>query len=104
MHLGEDSVLAKRRCPHTGIVNFYCDPEPFMAVGSIAQSGGSNACVWRSYIGEEAGGLSSDMASAEARLATVVLAAIAKPASSPHRARRPLPAALGYGRRRAWRA
>lgn len=99
-------MLAKKRCPHTGIVNFFCDPEPFMAVGSIAETGGSRAYVWRSYIGKEAGGLSADMASAEARLARVILSAIDAPtvAASPQRARRPLLVAAGQCRRRTWQA
>lgn len=66
-------MLSKKRCPHTGIVNFFCDPEPFMAVGSIAETNSSGCYVWRSYIGDEAGGLSPSMASAEALLARVVL-------------------------------
>lgn len=79
-------MLAKKRCPHTGIVNFFFDPEPFMAVGSIAKTGGSRACVWRCYIGEEAGGLSANMASAEARLASVILSAVDAPTGSLRRA------------------
>lgn len=78
-------MLAKKRCPHTGIVNFFCDPEPFMAVGSIAETGGSGACIWRCYIGEEARGLSANMASAEARLATVILSAVDAPTGSVRR-------------------
>ena len=69
-------MLAKKRCPHTGVVNFYCDVEPYLAVGSITEAAQSNGCVWRSYIGEEATGLSADMASAELRLSGLLQSAI----------------------------
>jgi hypothetical protein len=69
-------MLAKRRCPHTGIINFFLEPEPFMAVGSISETARSKGYIWRSYIGEEAAGLSADMASAEARLARLLASAI----------------------------
>lgn len=91
-------MLAKKRCPHTGIVNFFCDPEPFMAVGSIAETGGSGACVWRCYIGNEAGGLSANMASAEARLERVILSAVDPQTGSLRRV------AVGPSRRRSCRA
>jgi hypothetical protein len=76
-------MLAKRRCPYTGIVNYYCDLEPFMAVGSITETAQSRGCVWRSYIGEEAAGMSANMASAERRLAGLLLSAIGNPAKGP---------------------
>ncbi len=72
-------MLAKRRCPHTGIVNFFSDVEPFVAVGSITETAGSGGWVWRSYIGEEAAGLSADMVSAELRLAGLLLSEIGSP-------------------------
>ena len=72
-------MLAKRRCPHTGIVNFFSDVEPFVAVGSITETAGSGGWVWRSYIGKEAAGLSADMVSAEIRLARLLRSAIADP-------------------------
>ena len=28
-------MLSKRRCPHTGVVNFYFDTDPHLAVGSV---------------------------------------------------------------------
>ena len=28
-------MLSKLRCPHTGLVNFFTDVDPFMSVGSI---------------------------------------------------------------------
>ena len=34
-------MLSKRRCPHTGVVNFYFDTDPHMAVGSIVAQSGS---------------------------------------------------------------
>lgn len=68
-------MLAKRRCPHTGVLNFFCDREPFLAVGSITRAVQSKGCIWRSYVGNEAVGLSADMASAEARLTNLLLIA-----------------------------
>jgi hypothetical protein len=69
-------MFAKRRCPHTGVVNFFLEPERFLAVGSISETARSRGYIWRSYIGEEAAGLSADMASAEARLAGLLASAI----------------------------
>jgi hypothetical protein len=32
-------MLLKHRCPHTGILNFFTDNDPFMSVGSIIAIG-----------------------------------------------------------------
>ncbi len=34
-------MLSAKRCPFTGIVNFYADDEPHIAVGAIARCGTS---------------------------------------------------------------
>lgn len=39
-------MLIKRRCPHTGVVNFYSQVEPHLAVGSIV-SGDDQHFTWR---------------------------------------------------------
>jgi hypothetical protein len=79
-------MLAKRRCPHTGIINYFIEPEPFLAIGSISETARSEAFIWRCYIGEEAAGLSADIESAETHLAGVLLSEIGDP-SIPGRTR-----------------
>lgn len=86
-------MLAKRRCPHTGIVNFFFEPERFLAVGSIAETARPKGYIWRSYVGKEAVGLSAEMASAEACLAGLLLSAIGDP---------PIPRRTGSGPERWW--
>jgi len=61
-------MLSKTRCPHTGVVNFFTKADPLLAVGSVAESHAELRYVWRCYIGEETGGLASDMSLAEAYL------------------------------------
>lgn len=41
-------MLIKRRCPHTGVVNFFSRTEPHLAVGSIV-SGDDHHFTWRYY-------------------------------------------------------
>lgn len=64
----EAKVLSKKRCPHTGVLNFYTEADPLMAVGSVSPSGVSARFAWRCYLADEAGGLAPDVALAEAHL------------------------------------
>ena len=51
-------MIVRKRCPHTGDVNFYFDTEPHLPVGSISLCGTvatPTAYTWRSYSDEEAG-------------------------------------------------
>ncbi|MDX2201720.1 MAG: hypothetical protein NW223_03150 [Hyphomicrobiaceae bacterium] len=58
-------MLSKRRCPYTGVVNFYSDEDPHMAVGSVV-AGNERGFFWRYYTEPFArGGLASDIGSAE---------------------------------------
>jgi hypothetical protein len=61
-------MLSKRRCPHTGIVNFYALADPHVAIGSVTQTGKLTRYAWRCYIDDEAGGLAPNVATAEDRL------------------------------------
>jgi hypothetical protein len=61
-------MLSKSRCPHTGVVNYFTDADPLLAVGSVAKGNAPNAYAWRCYVGEEVGGLAPDLARAEAHL------------------------------------
>jgi hypothetical protein len=42
-------MLLKHRCPHTCILNFFTDIEPFMSVGSIIAIG-RGRYVWRCHL------------------------------------------------------
>ena len=74
-------MFSKSRCPHTGVVNFFTQTDPLLAIGSIAEAHGSARYVWRCYVGEETCGLESDMPSAEARLKSAVTRGNRKPTS-----------------------
>jgi hypothetical protein len=65
-------LLSSRRCPHTGVVNFYAVAEPHMAIGSISRCGTaaqSDGFAWRCYTGAaESSGRAPDLRTAERRL------------------------------------
>jgi hypothetical protein len=61
-------MLSKRRCPHTGVVNFFYPADPHLAVGSVvpsAQSGYLWHCYTHPY---EAVGAEADLKAAERRV------------------------------------
>ena len=58
-------MLSKRRCPYTGVVNFFFAADPHLAVGSVIKAGQSGY-LWRCYTDPCAAvGAVGDMASAE---------------------------------------
>lgn len=62
-------MLSKRRCPHTGVINFYSSDDPFLPVGSVVKAEGARY-LWRCYADPCAGvGTVRDIVSAEAHLA-----------------------------------
>ena len=60
-------MLSKLRCPHTGVVNFFTDVDPFMSVGSIIATAPSRY-VWRCHLVEHRCGVTTDPTSAESNL------------------------------------
>ena len=61
-------MLSKRRCPHTGVVNFFFATDPHMAVGSVIKAGPSSY-LWRCYTDPcAAAGTVADMKTAEHRV------------------------------------
>ena len=64
--------MHSKRCPHTGVVNYFTEADPLLAVGSVAEARATAGYAWRCYIGEEASGLAPDLALAEARLARAI--------------------------------
>jgi hypothetical protein len=61
-------VITKRRCPHTGIVNFYGKADPLLAIGSVSEGAMPAQFIWRSYLGNPAGGVAPDRSIAEGHL------------------------------------
>ena len=61
-------MISKRRCPHTGIVNFFCHSDPLLAVGSVSQATSATHYVWRSYLDDRQSGVAANSAAAEALL------------------------------------
>jgi hypothetical protein len=67
-------MLVVRRCPFTGVVNFFTDDDPHLAVGSIARCGtaapsADAGFTWRCYdMDAPSAGLAPDRETAERRL------------------------------------
>ena len=64
--------MLSKRCPFTGIINFYTDLDPHLAVGSIARDpprSPSQGFTWRCYTDDNtSGGIAPDLQTAERRL------------------------------------
>jgi hypothetical protein len=60
-------MLSKLRCPHTGLVNFFTDVDPFLSVGSIIATAPSRY-VWRCHLVDHRCGVTANLVSAEANL------------------------------------
>jgi hypothetical protein len=59
--------VSKQLCPHTGILNFFTDIDPFMSVGSIIATAPSRY-VWRCHLVDHRCGVTANLVSAEANL------------------------------------
>ena len=65
-------MITKRRCPHTGIVNFYEMGEPLLAIGSVSAGAEPARYVWRSYSDDQEAGVARDSAVAEMLLRVAI--------------------------------
>ncbi|HSR81046.1 MAG TPA: hypothetical protein VLL28_09740 [Hyphomicrobiaceae bacterium] len=66
-------MITKRRCPHTGIVNFFSHSDPQLAVGSVSQTtSAATHYVWRSYLDDRQSGVAADSGAAEAHLRNAI--------------------------------
>ena len=65
-------MITKTRCPHTGVVNFFTDADPLLAVGSVSERPSSARFAWHCYLDTPASGVAADMAIAEARLRNAI--------------------------------
>ena len=62
-------MLLRRRCPHTGVINFFSQADPLLAVGSVVEPRAPQTeFAWRCYIDERACGVVPDAALAEVYL------------------------------------
>lgn len=61
-------MISKRRCPRTGVVNFFIAVEPLIAVGSITKRGAPDHYDWHCYLDEPVNGTALDITIAEAEL------------------------------------
>lgn len=61
-------MITKRRCPHTGVVNFYERAEPLLAIGSVTTGVDPAHFVWRSYSDDQESGIAPNVLIAEAHL------------------------------------
>jgi hypothetical protein len=61
-------MLSKRRCPHTGVVNFFYSADPHLAVGSVVETVQSGF-LWHCYADPcESAGSEPDLKAAERRV------------------------------------
>ena len=65
-------MITKRRCPHTGVVNFYENAEPLLAIGSVTEGTDPAHYVWRFYSDEREAGVARDSAAAEVLLRVAI--------------------------------
>ena len=68
-------MIAKRRCPHTGIVNFYTKTDPLLAIGSVSAM--PTQYIWRSYLKDQEAGVAANLSLAEAHLKDAIARALA---------------------------
>lgn len=77
-----------KRCPFTGIINFYSEVEPHFSVGSIAAFHARNKAggfTWRCYTdGGMTGGTAPDLQTAERRLVNFLAIVQAPPRLEAH--------------------
>lgn len=83
-------MLSSRRCPHTGVVNFFAETEPLFAVGSISHCGTTAAVdegfTWRCYAGEaQSAGHAPDLKTAERRLTNFYAMVSSQPSVTDYR-------------------
>jgi hypothetical protein len=60
-------MLTRQSCPHTGVLNFFKDADPFFSIGSIIATAPTEY-VWRCHLVDYLSGTASDAVSAEAHL------------------------------------
>ena len=65
-------MITSKRCPHTGVVNFFVRADPHLAVGSVSQEANPRQFVWRCYLDGEGAGVADNLAIAEANLRTAI--------------------------------
>lgn len=62
-------MVSKQHCPHTGVVNYFSETDPFISIGSIVRAGTADEFHWRCYAAAQTiAGIASDMKTAERRL------------------------------------
>jgi hypothetical protein len=61
-------VITKRRCPLTGVVNFYEKADPLLAVGSVSADTKPARYIWRFYLDQQEAGIARNISIAEAHL------------------------------------
>ena len=62
-------MVSKQHCPHTGVVNYFNESDPFMSIGSIVRAGSAGEFHWRFYAAAQTiAGIAADMQTAERRL------------------------------------
>ena len=66
-------MIIKTRCPHTGVVNFFTETDPLLAVGCVTENAASHF-AWHCHLDAPASGVANDMGLAEAHLRNAIAA------------------------------
>ena len=77
-------MVSKQHCPHTGVVNYFSETDPFISIGSIvragSRAGNGQEFHWRFYAAAQTiAGIANDMKTAERRLKKQIRIAISEP-------------------------
>ena len=69
-------MLSRKRCPHTGIVNFYETTDPHVAIGLAMRERGETRYRWLSFADDQhPSGFAADLGAAERSLIQLCMAA-----------------------------
>jgi hypothetical protein len=66
-------VIIKTRCPHTGVVNFFTEADPLLAIGCVTERATARF-AWHCHLDDPASGVADDMGVAEAHLRNAIAA------------------------------
>jgi hypothetical protein len=65
-------VIITKRCPHTGVLNFFVTADPLLAVGSVNRAPRTDTYIWRCYLDGQGAGTAADAAIAETNLRNAI--------------------------------
>lgn len=64
-------MLLQRRCPHTGVIDFYSDEDPHLSIGSVYKSRTGHRVLWWFHLDDELAGNTDDLIAAERQISGI---------------------------------